>query len=128
MATFTYTALRSVVAGRTVGASYSVTPRVRQQSPRNDTKKVTSIALSGATQTVVSRRDKFISFSTVIYDGSTPEYLEVVEFLESVDESETFIVNAGQGPQLALLTGNYTQKRNGQTNEWSFLFEIRILP
>ncbi|MFL0802590.1 MAG: hypothetical protein K6L81_02660 [Agarilytica sp.] len=128
MAVFTYTALRGVAPAHTAGLSYSVNVRDKRRQPKNNTDDVSSVSLSGKVQTVVHRRDKFIVFNTVMIDGDTAEFLEVFEFLESVDESEFFTVDIGAGPQLAKLEGNYTAQRNGPVNEWSFSFQVRILP
>lgn len=127
MAVFNYTAVRAIAPGHIVGGAYSVTRGMRTQDSTNTTVKSQSKSLSGKTQTVVDRRETSWSMSTLQIAEGTTEYFEFREFVESVDEFESFSVDVdGGGFQPAIITQNYTRARVDQTNEFIFTLAFEI--
>lgn len=134
MAAVTFNALRALYPGRTLGEQVSIDLPLLVLSPSQRTEKNRSVALSGKTQTVVSRRDFLYQCETLYRASDTDDYLRWYEFLESVDESEHFIfdelgtVAAPVAPRSALLESNYSRERKGPSNEFKFSFSLRLLP
>ena len=134
MPSVTYTALRNVQPGHTVGAQYSIDVRLMQLQPQNATMRDQSISISGVTQTTVHRRERHYDCMTLYLDEGTQEYLDIYEFLSSVDAFENFTfdekgsVATPDSPSAVLLLDNFSQTRVGTSSEWQFSFSMRTLP
>lgn len=134
MAIIHYRAKFAIANGHSIGGDYTFDFLPSVLTPSQKTIESRSVSLSGVTQSVVDRREKIWAFeSTYLIEGS-PAYLNMYEFLESVDESEHFTVDVEGRPgqetftQRAIKEGNYTRRRHEQSNDFTFTFRIRILP
>jgi hypothetical protein len=88
MAVFTYTAKRSVVAGHTVGAEYSLEISI-QPSPRaREIVKTEQRSRGGATETIYHRAD--VTRQITLRPIRASELAAVHEFLDSVEGGESF--------------------------------------
>lgn len=129
-----YIARRAIAPTHNLGVSYSIEFFPRELSPKNNTIKNQSISLSGHTQTRVQRREQRWMIKTQVLTVGTDQYNHFLEFMESVDQFEPFamdIEGSVSNPTTTssvILTNNYQRQRYEQSNEYSFSFEIRILP
>ena len=134
MTAFTYTALRSLAPGHTLGVDYSIDFNARELSPKDDPKMTESVSISGRTQTTVEREEeRFMLQSDQLLVGSIA-YANLLEFLKSVNQGEPFTFDAygsvlsPDNPQPAKLVKSFDRQRVGQSPEFIFSFQLRILP
>lgn len=92
MASVTYTALRSIIAGHSSGTDYTIDFNAQALDPSYKVVKNTSQSLGGQTEVMRVRKDAFWDI--------TSDYLEQAdlaqwkEFLDSVDAGEAFTFDA----------------------------------
>jgi len=126
MASFTYTALRNIKAGHTLGASYVIT--IDLQSIDGDMPKAikkTSVALSGNTVTTLHRIDRVIQVNTdyVAITGGTPDVADFDELFDSVAAGETFVYNNGTA-QNVKMESDPARSRDGIYYTYRFKFRV----
>jgi hypothetical protein len=134
MAVAFYNAVRGIQAGHSVGVNYSFEFTPMSMDKSNETILDTSISISGRSQHMVERRDTFYQITTDYYTFGSADYLNIYEFLESVDEREVFTFSAlgtiavPAGDIVAAeLTGNYSRTRLANKNIFQFSFGLRLI-
>lgn len=131
MPSITYTALRSVQPGHTIGLNYSFDFQPMQLDASTNTVANVSKSISGKVQHVIEHRDKLIDVVTDYYATSEAMFLNFREFLESVDEFETFTfdrygtVASPVDPKQVELTQNYKSERLSVLETYRFVFSFR---
>jgi len=127
MATFTYTAKRSIKSGHTLDVDYVIDIELMSldgEMPKPEKKE--SRSLGGNTVTVLHRIDTEISVTTdyIESDGSgTPDTDDFSEFFNSVAGGEQFTFNNGSD-QTCEMVSMPTRTRTGIKFNYSFSFRV----
>lgn len=128
MAVAYYIAKRGIQAGHSLGVAYNFTFNPLSMDVSKNTVKDESRSMNGITQTTVYRRDTEWRIETEQLLEGTTAYLNMYEFLESVDEGEVFTINLTGSIVVAMLVNNYQMQRVEKNPEWIFNFNLRVLP
>ena len=132
MASVTYTALRSIIAGHTSGTAYTIdfNAQVLDRSKKAVSNK--SQSLGGQTEILRVRKDVFWAVtSDYITEADRPQW---EEFLDSVDAGEAFTFDAygtSASPDNAISveldSADYDVKRVDAIQYYTFTFKVREL-
>lgn len=132
MTAFYYTAVRDVMSGHTAGNAYNFDALLSAKQMKPKVHKVEHIPLGGgAGETVVNRREKIYTMSSLREDGN--EAAQWLEFLSSVDGGEQFQVDlsgtvASPGTlQNAVLVKDYSESFFSGSNDTKYTFSFRLI-
>lgn len=129
MASFLYTAKRSIKTGHTSGTDYTITIDLQQLDGNTPAPiKTVHKALGGEEVHQLHRIEKHFDLVTdyiAVDDSGTPDNDDMTEFLDSVAGGELFTFNDGSTAFTnARLVGNPTRARNGIF--YSYTMKIRV--
>jgi hypothetical protein len=128
MSSITYTALRGIQAGHSLGLEYDLDFSAQAISTSQKTSDDVSVSISGKKQVAVYYRQKSFSIVSDILETGTQAFDDFYEFMESVDEMETFTFDelgttaSPSNPITVRLTGNYKKQRISNQEKYRFSF------
>lgn len=134
MTAVTYTAVRNIATGHTLGVSYSLDLNAMVLQPVDQPVYEKEIAISGRTQVSAEREEELFDVELDQLLVGTQAYENVLEFLKSVNLGETFTfdpygsVASPVSPQSAILNAPMSRPRIEKNPEFKFSFQVRLLP